>query len=64
MIIMIGYDRYNVIVKGFNGVKLTPCLASLMILFSFGFSTLNSVPPLLKVWGRFSLGKPAESKYL
>ncbi|XP_059094144.1 compound eye opsin BCRH2-like [Tigriopus californicus] len=55
MIIMIGYDRYNVIVKGFNGVKTTPCIAFLMIIFSFAYSTAVCLPPLLKVWGSYKL---------
>jgi hypothetical protein len=36
--IVIGYDRYNVIVKGFTGVKITP--AKVWILFS----TSSTVP--------------------
>ena len=56
MIVMIGYDRYNVIVKGFNGVKITPCIALLMILFAFGYSTAVCILPLLKVWGSYKLG--------
>ena len=54
---MIGYDRYNVIVKGFNGVKITPGIAFLMITFSFVYSTLCSLLPMLKVWGSFKLGE-------
>ena len=30
--VIIGYDRYNVIVKGFNGVKITGGKAAAMIL--------------------------------
>ncbi|XP_059094298.1 compound eye opsin BCRH2-like [Tigriopus californicus] len=55
MIIMIGYDRYNVIVKGFNGMKITPCIAFLMIVFSFAYSTALCILPLLKVWGSYKL---------
>ena len=57
MIIMIGYDRYNVIVKGFNGVKITPSIAFLMIIFAFGYSTAICILPMLKVWGSYKLGK-------
>ena len=56
MIVMIGYDRYNVIVKGFNGVKITPGIAFLMILFSFGYSTGVCIIPMLKLWGSYKLG--------
>ena len=64
MIIMIGYDRYNVIVKGFNGVKITPVIAMLMIFWSYGYSTLNSVPPLMRWWGSFKLGLFSSPCYL
>ena len=53
---MIGYDRYNVIVKGFNGVKITPCIAFLMIMFSFLYSTGLCILPMLEVWGSYKLG--------
>ena len=56
MIIMIGYDRYNVIVKGFNGVKITPCIALLMITFSLAYSTGICIVPFLEVWGSYKLG--------
>ncbi len=54
---MIGYDRYNVIVRGFSGIKITPCVAVGMITFAFGYSTLVCLPPFLKVWGSYTLGK-------
>ena len=56
MIIMIGYDRYNVIVKGFSGVKITPCIALLMITFSFAYSTGVCIVPFFEVWGSYKLG--------
>ena len=55
MIVMIGYDRYNVIVKGFNGVKITPCVAFGMIMFAFLYSTGVCLVPLLGVWGNYTL---------
>ena len=55
MIVMIGYDRYNVIVKGFNGVKITPCVAFGMIMFAFLYSTAVCILPLLEVWGKYRL---------
>ena len=57
MIIMIGYDRYNVIVKGFNGVKITPGIAFLMIMFAFLYSTGLCILPMLEVWGSYKLGR-------
>ena len=57
LIILIGYDRYNVIVKGFNGVKITPAIAFFMIVFAFVYATFFNIPPLLHLWGAFTLGK-------
>ena len=37
--VVIGYDRYNVIVKGFKGTKITHPLALLIILAIWGYST-------------------------
>ncbi len=56
LIILIGYDRYNVIVKGLSGTKITPGMAFLMIIFAFGYSTAVCIPPYLKVWGKYTLG--------
>lgn len=55
-IILIGYDRYNVIVNGFTGTKITPVKAFAMIVFAYGYSTLTVLPPLLEAWGSYSLG--------
>lgn len=60
LIIMIGYDRYNVIVKGFSGTKITPCIAFLMIIFSFSYATGVCIVPLLEVWGSYKLGNARE----
>ena len=57
LIIMIGYDRYNVIVKGFSGTKITPCIALGMITFAFSYATIVCILPLLKIWGRYTLGR-------
>ena len=57
LIILIGYDRYNVIVNGFSGTKITAGKAALMIIFAFTYSTATVLPPLLGVWGKYSLGK-------
>eukprot|EP00095_Tigriopus_kingsejongensis_P000350 maker-scaffold1125_size61249-snap-gene-0.12 protein:Tk00350 transcript:maker-scaffold1125_size61249-snap-gene-0.12-mRNA-1 annotation:"opsin" len=55
LIIMIGYDRYNVIVRGMNGRRTTPCLAFTMIMFAYLYSFAISLAPMLKVWGSFKL---------
>lgn len=55
LIIFIGYDRYNVIVKGISGTKVTPLKAFLMIIFSFVMGAAIGIPPLIKVWGAYSL---------
>lgn len=52
--VVIGYDRYNVIVKGFNGVKITSGKAFAIILAIWGYSIGASLPPLLGVWGGYT----------
>ncbi|XP_059081388.1 compound eye opsin BCRH2-like [Tigriopus californicus] len=52
--VVIGYDRYNVIVKGFNGVKITSGKALAILLAIWGYSIGISLPPLLDVWGGYS----------
>ncbi|XP_059083601.1 compound eye opsin BCRH2-like isoform X2 [Tigriopus californicus] len=51
LIIFIGYDRYNVIVHGIGGVKITPMKALAMIVFAFTYSTCTITPTFLGVWG-------------
>eukprot|EP00095_Tigriopus_kingsejongensis_P002825 maker-scaffold80_size398941-snap-gene-2.17 protein:Tk02825 transcript:maker-scaffold80_size398941-snap-gene-2.17-mRNA-1 annotation:"opsin" len=51
LIILIGYDRYNVIVHGIGGVKITPMKALGMIVFAFTYSTCTIIPAFLGVWG-------------
>ena len=52
--VVIGYDRYNVIVKGFNGVKITPGKALAILAAIWGYSIGISLPPLLGVWGGYT----------
>lgn len=52
--VVIGYDRYNVIVKGFNGVKITSGKAFAIILAIWGYSIGASLPPLLGIWGGYT----------
>lgn len=46
--IVIGYDRYNVIVKGFSGVKITAGKAFLILVLIWGYSIFISTMPF---WG-------------
>ena len=54
--VVIGYDRYNVIVKGFNGVKITPCKAFALLLLIWSYSAGVCCPPFLG-WGGYALGQ-------
>jgi r-opsin len=55
--VIIGYDRYNVIVKGMTGVKLTAGKAVIILAAIWIYSTIGSLPPFLFGWGDYSLGK-------
>ena len=52
--VVIGYDRYNVIVKGFNGVKITSGKAMAILLAIWGYSIGISLPPLMQIWGDYT----------
>jgi len=52
--VVIGYDRYNVIVKGFNGAKITAGKAMAIILAIWGYAIGISLPPLLDIWGGYT----------
>lgn len=54
--VVIGYDRYNVIVKGFHGVKITPGIAFLIILMIWAYALAVHLPPFFG-WGGYALGK-------
>ncbi|XP_023334314.1 compound eye opsin BCRH2 [Eurytemora carolleeae] len=51
--VVIGYDRYNVICKGFSGVKITPTKAVGIILCLWLYSTAVCVPPFFG-WGGYA----------
>jgi len=53
--VVIGYDRYNVIVKGITGAKITAGKAAVILLVIWAYSTLGSFPPFFG-WGGYSLG--------
>jgi r-opsin len=52
--VVIGYDRYNVIVKGFTGKKITPTIAFLSIVFIWAYACACCCPPFLG-WGGYAL---------
>ncbi len=52
--VVIGYDRYNVIVKGFNGVKITSGKAMGILLAIWGYCIGIALPPLLDIWGGYT----------
>jgi len=51
--VVIGYDRYNVIVKGFSGTKITKGIAFVLVIVLWVYSTLVCMPPFLG-WGAYS----------
>jgi r-opsin len=54
--VVIGYDRYNVIVKGFQGAKITAGKAFIILICIWAYSTFGSLPPFIFGWGDYSLG--------
>jgi r-opsin len=52
--VVIGYDRYNVIVKGLSGNKITMGKAIGIILAIWGYVVGVSLPGLFGVWGGYS----------
>ncbi len=53
--VIIGYDRYNVIVKGFNGVKINAPKAIGILIVIWGYGVIGCIPPFLG-WGGYALG--------
>jgi len=52
--VVIGYDRYNVIVKGFTGAKITMGKAFAILLAIWGYSVAIGLPAMLGVWGGYT----------
>ncbi|KAK2720660.1 opsin, ultraviolet-sensitive-like [Artemia franciscana] len=52
--VFIGYDRYNVIVKGMSGRKITKGMAFGMIIWTWIYANIFSLPAMLEIWGNFS----------
>ena len=59
--VVIGYDRYNVIVKGFKGTKITFGKAALILLFVWIYAVLGCTPPFMG-WGGYALGKSNQAQ--
>ena len=53
--VVIGFDRYNVIVKGFSGTKITAGKAAGFLLGIWAYAIIGSLPPFLG-WGGYALG--------
>ena len=54
--VVIGYDRYNVIVKGLAADEITTGKAFSILIAIWIYSTIGSLPPFLG-WGGYALGK-------
>ena len=54
--VVIGFDRYNVIVKGFSGTKITGAKAAGILLILWTYAIVGCCPPFLG-WGGYALGK-------
>jgi len=52
--VVIGYDRYNVIVKGFKGTKITFGKAAIILILVWLYAALGCCPPFLG-WGGYAL---------
>ena len=52
--VVIGYDRYNVIVKGFSGKKITPVMAFFIIISIWTYACAVCCPPFIG-WGGYAL---------
>jgi len=52
--VIIGYDRYNVIVKGFAGKKITPGMAFFFLLLIWTYSLGITIGPFFG-WGNYKL---------
>lgn len=53
-LVIISWDRYNVIVNGFNGKPLTMGKAAMLVVFSWLWSLGWSISPLVG-WGYYAM---------
>ena len=56
MMMVIGYDRYNTIVKGLKGEKISKCKALSITLAVWIYCICCASPPFFG-WGGYQLGK-------
>ena len=52
--VIIGYDRHNVIVKGLLGKKISPSMAFLTIVGCWSYATACHIPPFFG-WGGYGV---------
>lgn len=55
--VVVGYDRWNVIVKGLNGQKITKGHALIALVGIWAYSILGATAPFYANWGGYGLGK-------
>ena len=60
--VVIGYDRFNVIVRGFKGQKITPGITFLILIAIWAYSVGVCIPPFFG-WGGYALGKKLRRQY-
>ena len=60
--VVIGYDRYNVICKGYTRTKITPLMAFILLLLIWLYCIGVCIPPFFG-WGEYALGKFQEIIY-
>ena len=53
--VVIGYDRYNVIVKGLKGTKITYFKAFIIIILLWIYSIVTCATPFVG-WGEYAMG--------
>ena len=61
-LVVIGYDRYNVIVRGINGFKMSYAVAIPIVILVWIYSIVTSVPPFFG-WGGYALGETVSKHY-
>ena len=59
--VAIGWDRYNVIVKGLKAAKLTYLKAIFIVLGIWIYALVGCLPPFLG-WGNYALGMKNQTK--
>ena len=52
---IVGFDRYNLIVKGMAGFRISACKAFMAVVVMWAYGVLISMPPFIG-WGGYGLG--------